>query len=146
MIITIKTVESQTGDFGEYLKVTGLNEKGEETTKNVSTKFQEKWALLQPNTIVEFKMAKNKEGKWQITDIISATAPPPTTAETHHTEVSPKEETVKPRTDENQLRQRSIEVQNAMTTTANIWIAGKIKDDDPLVTALISLLGNIMKG
>ena len=68
MLVTIQTVSQESGDFGEYVKVVGVQPNGKETTKNVSDRFKDKWSLLQGGNTVDFKMVQ-KNNKWQIVDI-----------------------------------------------------------------------------
>ncbi len=70
MIVTIKNAEVTTGDYGEYVKVTGVDGTGKEVSKNVSEKFRGKWGLLVDGATLEFKMVESKDNKWQITDIL----------------------------------------------------------------------------
>jgi hypothetical protein len=70
MIVTVKQAEEMDGDYGQFLKVTGVNDKGVQVFRNVSVQFKDKWeALKQPNAVFEFKMMQ-KNKKWIIEDII----------------------------------------------------------------------------
>jgi len=72
MIVTIKSITTEHGDYGEYRKVTGIDDKGKEVTKNVGDRFQDKWDLLQEGATLDFKMTQ-KDKKWYIADIIPIT-------------------------------------------------------------------------
>lgn len=74
MILTIKTVTQEQGDYGQYRKVVGIDADGKEVTKNVGDKFQDKWPLLQENATVEFKVVQ-RNNKWFIADIIPVALP-----------------------------------------------------------------------
>ena len=73
MRITISSVEHITGDYGEYIKVTGIDDKGKEVFKNASEKFRDKWDLLKEGNSVDFKMVQ-RNNKWQVGDITLAEA------------------------------------------------------------------------
>ena len=93
MIIMVKTAERMTGDYGEYVKVSGSDGDGKPVNKNVSEKFKDKWELLVENALLEFKMVQ-KDNKWNIADIIPASEqplPPAVKPETHHEEGKPPE-------------------------------------------------------
>lgn len=80
MIVTITKVEQLTGDYGEYRKVTGIDGKGKEVTKNVSNRFEDKWDILRENRAVDFKMTQ-KDNKWYVADIKQLELPPSTEPE-----------------------------------------------------------------
>jgi len=84
MILTIKSVEEKTGDYGDYLQVKGFDGNGKEQTKNFGDKWREKWGLLLENTTVEVKLKKTEGGKWVIDDILnpSSQMPPQVEAKT----------------------------------------------------------------
>lgn len=80
MIVTIQTVSQEfTKDGAEYYKVIGVTEKGEQTTKLVFSNLEDKWAMLQENATLEFKLLK-KGQFWNVVDILPAPATPPATA------------------------------------------------------------------
>jgi len=79
MIITIQNIEQEFTKTGkEYLKVTGVDGNGKETTKSIFDNLQSKWPLVKENTTLEFKMQKNGQF-WNVVDIlpISNQLPPP---------------------------------------------------------------------
>jgi len=102
MILTIKTVEEIDGDYGRYLKVSGVDGKGKENTKNVGEKFEDKWGLLKENATVEFKMIQ-KDSKWYIDDIM------PIKESLEEKQETRKEPARKPQTDS-----RSAEIERNM--------------------------------
>ena len=69
MIFTIKEVKEEFASNGsEYRKVTGVNDKGDVSTKNIFNNLEDKWPLLEENATVELKMEKS--GKfWNVADI-----------------------------------------------------------------------------
>ena len=95
MIVTITKVEKVVGDYGEYVKVTGVDGNGKETFKNVSSKFTDKWELLKEHATIDFKMVK-KDNKWAIADII------PIGEQIHAAEPPPPPEAPKPEGSETQ--------------------------------------------
>jgi len=72
-------------------------------------------------------------------ELTEPTAPPTSQVVKEH---MPPQTTQRPAPmDENKMRQYSIETQSSMKMITEIWVAGKIKDDDPMVTGLINYLG-----
>ena len=125
MIITIKQAKVQTGDYGEYLKVEGIDKSGKPVTKNVSNKFKDKWDSLQSETVHDFKMVQ-KDGKWYIEDItpvgattepVNTGAPPPSPPKT------PKETPAQPKS--------SPEIGLAYKELGEMIRAGIVKKDTP---------------
>uniref|UniRef100_A0A6M3JVP0 Uncharacterized protein n=1 Tax=viral metagenome TaxID=1070528 RepID=A0A6M3JVP0_9ZZZZ len=70
MILTITNVETMTGEYGDYLKVTGEDKDGNEKFKNVGKKFHDKYPILIKGSQVDFKNVK-KDGKWVLSDIVA---------------------------------------------------------------------------
>lgn len=74
MIFTIKeSQEAFTAKDVKYLKVTGVNDKGEVSTKNIFNNLEDKWGLLIADNTVDFKMEK-KGNYWNVVDIQAAGA------------------------------------------------------------------------
>ena len=69
MIITIKQSTRETGDYGDYLKVIGVDGQGKEVSKNVSQKFEGLWGKLNAKTTWDFKHIQ-KNNKWQLDTIV----------------------------------------------------------------------------
>ncbi len=92
MIITIKSVTEESGDYGDYRKVIGVDGDGKEITKNVGDRWKDKWGLLQENATVNFKMIQ-KNNKWVINDIIPVgdELPPSTKPYVTETKAAPQE-------------------------------------------------------
>lgn len=77
MIITITKVEQAfTSNGAEYKKVTGISDKGQETTKAVFDNLKEKWPLLQEGKTLGFQMVKRGQF-WNVADISEVEVPPP---------------------------------------------------------------------
>jgi hypothetical protein len=64
MIVTIKSAEKLSGDYGEYIKISGISN-NKEITKE----------LLKENATVEFVMVQ-KNNRWNIDDIKTIELPP----------------------------------------------------------------------
>ena len=68
MILTIKSATLEAGDYGDYMKVTGVDGNGKEVAKNIGEKFKDKWDLLQENATVNIKMVQ-RDRKWYVDDV-----------------------------------------------------------------------------
>ena len=68
MILTIKSATLEAGDYGDYMKVTGVDGNGKEVTKNIGEKFKDNWDLLQENATVNIKMVQ-RDRKWYVDSI-----------------------------------------------------------------------------
>ena len=68
MILTIKSATLEAGDYGDYMKVTGVDGNGKEVAKNIGEKFKDKWDLLQENATVNIKMVQ-RDRKWYVDSI-----------------------------------------------------------------------------
>jgi len=68
MILTIKSATLEAGDYGDYMRVAGVDDNGKEVTKNIGEKFKNKWALLQENATVNIKMVQ-RDKKWYVDGI-----------------------------------------------------------------------------
>lgn len=79
MIITITKIEQEfTKNGAEYRKITGVTDKGQQTTKSVFNNLEAKWEYLQENATVELKL-EQKGQFWNVIDILPVLTPEPTT-------------------------------------------------------------------
>lgn len=149
MLFTIKTIQNETTKKGDpYLKLTGVDGNGKETTKLVFNNLQEKWALLKENATVKLTMTQtmyNGKAQWNVTDI-SPIAPDiealpkqeakPVPEGMPPKEDIPKEGTQIPKVEPPPTRDAHIEKQVALKEVGELYRAGFLSGESPHEKAL----------
>ena len=75
MILVIQTVSQEfTKNGAEYRKITGVTDKGQQTTKSVFNNLEAKWEMLRENATVELKL-EQKGQFWNVVDILPVSVP-----------------------------------------------------------------------
>ena len=75
MILVIQSVSQEfTKNGAEYRKITGVTDKGQQTTKSVFNNLEAKWEMLEENATVELKL-EQKGQFWNVTDVLPVLAP-----------------------------------------------------------------------
>ena len=137
MIGKIENVEQAFSSKGdEYLKVTVTNESnGQTTVKNIWNQLEQKWPILVIGSRADFKMEK-KGQFWNVIDVLPVDMPPPqqpqpapneqaVMKDVKTTVINPAPERVSDRE-----RQHSIETQVAAKLITELWIAGKLEQNE----------------
>lgn len=129
MILNIKHTEVTNGDYGEYLKVTGMDTKGTEKYVNVGKKFDDKWHIIEKGATINFHN-KQVDGKWRLEGFDVAA----TQEDNHLVEEAKKMgatvEKSTPKYKADPDKTSSIEKQVCLKAAVDLCIADKIKPSD----------------